>query len=86
MGKQSALPSNSIRTTKYTLLSWAPLSLFFQFTRVANVYFLIISILTAQSFSPKVCYIQSNPRLIEPDVDVPHLWPSTLLHYAQGSL
>jgi len=45
--------SNSIRTTKYTLLSWAPLSLLFQFKRAANVYFLLISILTTLPFSPK---------------------------------
>lgn len=37
--------SNSISTTKYTLLTWLPLSLWNQFQRVANVYFLVISIL-----------------------------------------
>lgn len=36
---------NSIRTTKYTLLSWLPRSLTEQFRRLANFYFLIISIL-----------------------------------------
>ncbi len=45
--------SNKVRTTKYTLVSWAPLSLLFQFRRAANVYFLVISILTTMSFSPK---------------------------------
>lgn len=45
--------TNKTRTSKYTLLSWAPLSLLYQFTRVANIYFLIISILTAMPFSPK---------------------------------
>ncbi|CDW89464.1 p-type atpase [Stylonychia lemnae] len=45
--------SNSIRTTKYTILSWAPLSILFQFKRAANIYFLIISVLTCLSFSPK---------------------------------
>lgn len=34
-------------------MTWAPLSLLFQFKRVANIYFLVISILTCQSFSPK---------------------------------
>lgn len=42
-----------MRTTKYTLLTWAPLSLLFQFKRAANVYFLIITILTTMPFSPK---------------------------------
>eukprot|EP00347_Sterkiella_histriomuscorum_P006239 403353535 len=44
---------NSVKTTKYSLLTWAPLSLLFQFKRAANIYFLIISILTCLSFSPK---------------------------------
>lgn len=45
--------SNSIRTSKYTWYSWAPLSLLFQFKRAANVYFLWISILTCLPWSPK---------------------------------
>ncbi|CAG9319750.1 unnamed protein product [Blepharisma stoltei] len=44
---------NSIRTSKYTVLTWAPKCLFIQFKRAANIYFLIISILTAMPFSPK---------------------------------
>lgn len=44
---------NSVRTSKYTLLTWAPLSLLYQFTRAANIYFLWISILTCMPFSPK---------------------------------
>ena len=38
---------------RYTALTWAPLSLLFQFKRAANIYFLIITILTAMPFSPK---------------------------------
>lgn len=45
--------TNKTRTSKYTWYSWAPLSLLYQFTRVANIYFLIISILTCMPFSPK---------------------------------
>ena len=45
--------SNRVRMTKYTLLSWAPLSLFNQFKRISNIYFLVISILTFMPFSPK---------------------------------
>lgn len=37
--------SNAISTTKYTIITWLPLSLGDQFKRVANVYFLVISIL-----------------------------------------
>jgi phospholipid-transporting ATPase len=45
--------SNGISTSKYSLLTWAPKSLIEQFKRVANIYFLAISILSAQYFSPK---------------------------------
>ena len=46
-------PPNSIRTSRYTLLTWAPKSLLWQFRKSANIYFLVISILTMMSFSPK---------------------------------
>lgn len=39
------LPGNSIRTAKYTVLSFLPVNLFQQFTRVANMYFLFIAFL-----------------------------------------
>ncbi|ORC85930.1 phospholipid transporting ATPase-like protein [Trypanosoma theileri] len=39
-------PDNSIRTAKYTWLSCFPLSLFYQFYRVSNVYFLIVMVIT----------------------------------------
>ena len=45
--------SNRISTTKYNLFSFIPKSILMQFGRIANVYFLIISILTFMSFSPK---------------------------------
>jgi phospholipid-transporting ATPase len=37
--------ANSITTTKYTLLNWLPKSIWAQFRRIANVYFLVISVL-----------------------------------------
>ena len=37
--------SNKIVTTKYTLLSWLPHSILLQFRRVANIYFLVISVM-----------------------------------------
>ena len=45
--------TNSVKTARYSLLTWIPKSLFMQFRRAANIYFLIISILTSMSFSPK---------------------------------
>lgn len=37
--------ANRISTTKYTLLTWLPKSIWMQFRRIANIYFLCISIL-----------------------------------------
>ncbi len=37
--------NNAVRTTKYTLLTFVPQNLFEQFCRLANLYFLLISIL-----------------------------------------
>jgi magnesium-transporting ATPase (P-type) len=45
--------SNKVRTTRFTLLTWAPKSLFYQFKRAANIYFLGITVLTCLPFSPK---------------------------------
>ena len=38
-------PTNYVRTTKYTALTFLPLSLMLQFRRYANIYFLIVAIL-----------------------------------------
>jgi phospholipid-translocating ATPase len=44
--------SNSISTTKYNLLTFLPKSLFEQFRRVANVYFLVTALLTYTPLAP----------------------------------
>ena len=44
---------NTIKTTRYNMITLIPKSLFYQFTRVSNIYFLIVSILTCMPFSPK---------------------------------
>lgn len=44
--------SNYVRTTKYTLATFFPKSLFEQFRRVANLYFLICAILSFTPLSP----------------------------------
>lgn len=49
----SYFKNNTISTTKYNIITWLPKSLLLQFLRAANIYFLIISILTLFSFSPK---------------------------------
>lgn len=43
---------NSISTTKYNVVTFLPKGLFEQFRRVANLYFLMISILSATPISP----------------------------------
>ena len=40
-------PSNYIKTTKYSIITFLPFSLFKQFARIANIYFLIIAILAS---------------------------------------
>ncbi|KAJ8772202.1 hypothetical protein K2173_027379 [Erythroxylum novogranatense] len=44
--------SNYVRTTKYTLATFVPKSLFEQFRRVANIYFLVCGILAFTPLSP----------------------------------
>jgi len=44
---------------RYNVFTWLPKSLLLQFTLVANVYFLFITILTCMWFSPKNPYIQA---------------------------
>ncbi|XP_008803426.2 LOW QUALITY PROTEIN: phospholipid-transporting ATPase 3 [Phoenix dactylifera] len=43
---------NSISTTKYNILTFIPKGLFEQFRRVANLYFLMISVLSTTPISP----------------------------------
>lgn len=43
--EQSAMANNSVVTSKYNVITFIPRSLFEQFRRIANVYFLAISVL-----------------------------------------
>lgn len=43
--EQMMMADNSVVTSKYNLITFVPRSLFEQFRRVANIYFLVISIL-----------------------------------------
>lgn len=45
-------PGNYVRTTKYTAATFLPKSLFEQFRRVANFYFLVVGILSFTSLAP----------------------------------
>ena len=44
---------NRVSTTRFTPLTWLPKSLFLQFQRAANIYFLFIAIIVCMPFSPK---------------------------------
>lgn len=44
--ENEGFPSNYIKTTKYNIFTFVPVSLLVQFFRIANIYFLIICILT----------------------------------------
>ena len=50
---KTAFVSNYISTKKYSLITFIPVNLFEQFRRVANIYFLIISVLSTTKLSPK---------------------------------
>jgi hypothetical protein len=52
-GADGAYPGNAISTTKYTAASFLPKSLFEQFRRVANCFFLVVACV---SFSPLAPY------------------------------
>lgn len=51
--KNNKFPDNTIKTTKYNIFTFLPKTLILQFRRAANIYFLLISVLTCFSFSPK---------------------------------
>lgn len=56
-------PKNKIVTAKYTPLSFLPKNLFMQFSRLANVYFLVISIIQTGPFdlTPTSRFATSGP-------------------------
>ncbi|GAQ83484.1 phospholipid-transporting ATPase 3 [Klebsormidium nitens] len=51
-GTPSPFKGNSVSTTKYNVVTFLPKGLFEQFRRVANLYFLVIAILSATPISP----------------------------------
>jgi phospholipid-transporting ATPase len=57
------LPSNEIKTNKYTWLNFLPMNLFEQFRKAANLYFLMIAVL--QSL-PDVSLTNQIPAILTP--------------------
>ncbi|KAK1280746.1 putative phospholipid-transporting ATPase 9 [Acorus gramineus] len=57
-------PSNYVSTTKYTLATFLPKSLFEQFRRAANIYFLVVACLSFTSLSPYSPFSSVLPLVI----------------------
>ncbi|KAJ4961143.1 hypothetical protein NE237_021053 [Protea cynaroides] len=55
---------NYVRTTKYTLATFFPKSLFEQFRRVANIYFLIVACLSFTPLSPYSAVSSVTPLVV----------------------
>jgi hypothetical protein len=47
--KRKPFVSNKIQTAKYNLITFLPKNLFYQFSKMSNLYFLIITILDVRS-------------------------------------
>jgi phospholipid-transporting ATPase len=59
------LAGNAVRTSKYTLYTLLPLNLSEQFSKLANIYFLIISLLQLfTNLSPTSKYTTAGPLLL----------------------
>lgn len=57
---------------RYNAITWFPKSLLMQFRRIANIYFLLVTILTTMSFSPKVTQLKSAFLLISSNRNLNH--------------
>ena len=56
--------NNYVRTTRYTLLTFIPLTLYENFQRFANIYFLILAVLGFFPFSPIAPIVQVFPLIV----------------------
>ncbi|KAI4387639.1 hypothetical protein MLD38_000058 [Melastoma candidum] len=57
-------PNNYVRTTKYTVMTFLPKSLFEQFRRVANFFFLITGTLAWTKFAPYTAVSAAIPLIV----------------------
>lgn len=56
--------SNYIKTTKYTFWNFLPLSILYQYYKLANCYFLFLSLVSLFDFSPWRPITQIMPTLM----------------------
>ncbi|XP_057769317.1 probable phospholipid-transporting ATPase 8 [Salvia miltiorrhiza] len=57
-------PSNYVSTTKYTAINFIPKSLFEQFRRVANIYFLVVACVSYSPLAPYSAYSVLLPLML----------------------
>ena len=69
---QKGFKKNVIRTSKYTLLSFLPKNLFLQFTKLANIYFLMI------------CFLQVIPAISISNGQPANLIPLVVVIFVSG--
>jgi hypothetical protein len=63
-GNESSLKefrSNKVQTSKYNFLTFLPLNLFYQFTKIANVYFAFQACL---QMVPQISITYNNPTIL----------------------
>jgi hypothetical protein len=48
--------NNKVRTARYTKYNWVPIAMFHQMKRTANIYFMVITLLSFVPGSPKLPY------------------------------
>jgi len=64
LNKVKAGKPNTLRTTRFTFVTWIPLSLMHQFKRVANIYFLFICVIVCFPWSPKTWHSKLGPFVL----------------------
>lgn len=60
---QTFFRNNLISTTKYTIITFLPLNLIYQFSKIANIYFLFLTIL---QIIPEVSISRGIPTILAP--------------------
>ena len=72
---------NYVRTTRYTVLSFIPLTLYENFERLANVYFLVIALLSFVPWSPVSPIVSIAPLIFVLAVSMAKALIEDLLRY-----
>lgn len=78
--------NNYVRTTRYTVLSFIPLTLLENFKRMANIYFLIIAVLGFMPWSPISPIFQIIPLLFVISVSMLKALIEDLLRYKNDKI